>query len=66
MCSESRNDQYRRIGGWWSLRDRENIAGISDNSAEIGDYSAEIVDYSAEIGDDATGIVDITAKVIPC
>ena len=34
------------------LRDRDNAAGISDNSAEIGD--------------DAAGIVDTTAKVIPC
>ena len=34
------------------LRDRDNVAGISDDSAEIGD--------------DATGIVDIAAKVTPC
>ena len=48
------------------LTDRDNAAGISDNSAEIGYISAEIVDNSAEIGDDAAGIVDIAAKVIPC
>ena len=34
------------------LRDRENATGIGDNSAEIGN--------------DATGIIDIAAKVIPC
>ena len=34
------------------LRDRENAAGISDNSAEIGDGAA--------------GIVDIAANKIPC
>ena len=33
------------------LRDRNNAAGITDNSAEIGD--------------DAAGIVDIAANVIP-
>ena len=33
------------------LRDRDNPAGIGDNSAEIGD--------------DTTGSVDIAAKVIP-
>ena len=41
------------------LRDRDNVAGIGNNSAEIGDNSGEI-------GDDAAGIVDITAKVIRC
>ena len=34
------------------LRDRDNAAGIGDNSTEIGN--------------DAAMIVDITAKVIPC
>ena len=34
------------------LRDRDNAAGIGNNSAEIGDGAA--------------GIVDITANVIPC
>ena len=34
------------------FRDRDNVAGIGDNSAESGD--------------DATGIVNIAAKVIPC
>ena len=34
------------------LRDCDNAAGIGDNYAEIGDC--------------ATGIVDITANVIPC
>ena len=34
------------------LRDYDNAAGISASSAEVGD--------------DATGIVDIAAKVIPC
>ena len=50
MFSESRNDRRRRIGD--RLRDRDNAAGIGDNSTEIG--------Y------DAAGIVDITANVIPC
>ena len=35
------------------LRDRDNAAGIGDDSAE-------------EIGDDAAGIIDIAAKVILC
>ena len=43
------------IGIAAARRDRENAAGIGDNSA-----------VSAEIGDDAAGIVDIAAKVIPC
>ena len=34
------------------LRDRDNAAGIGDNSAESGDGAA--------------GIVDIAANVIPC
>ena len=34
------------------LRDRDNAAGIGDNFAEIDD--------------DATGIVDISAELIPC
>ena len=55
MFSESRNDRYRRIGDRAAadrLRDRDNAAGIADNSAEIGD--------------DAAGSVDIAEKVIPC
>ena len=39
--------------------DRNNTAGIGDNSTEIGDNSAEI-------GNGAAGIVDIAANVIPC
>ena len=34
------------------LRDRDNAAGIGDNSAEIGDGTE--------------GILDIAANVIPC
>ena len=34
------------------LRDRDNVAGIGDNSGEIGDGAA--------------GIVDIAANVTPC
>ena len=55
MSSESRNDRRHRIGDRASadrLRDRDNAAGIGDNSAEIG--------YGT------TGIVDIAANVIPC
>ena len=55
MFSESRKDRHRRIGDCAAadrLKDRNNSAGIGDNSAEIG--------Y-----DDA-GIVDIATKVIPC
>ena len=54
MFSESRNDWHRRIGDRAAtdrLKDRNNGAGIGDNSAEIGD--------------DAAGIVDISAKVSP-
>ena len=64
MFSESRNNRYRRIGD--RLRDRDNVAWIGNNSAEISDNSAEIGDNSAEIGDDAAGILNISAKVIPC
>ena len=42
MLRESRND--------W--QDRDNAAGIGDNSTEIGD--------------DTAGIVDIATNVIPC
>ena len=55
MFSESHNDRHRRICSHVAadrLMDRNNAAGISDNSAEIGDG--------------ATGIVDIAANVIPC
>ena len=55
MFSESRNDRCRRIGDRAAadrLMDRDNAAGIRANAAEIGD--------------DAAGIIDITAKVIPC
>ena len=55
MFSESRNDQNRRISDRVAtdrLRDRDNAAGIGNNSAEISD--------------DAAGIVDIAAKVISC
>ena len=48
------------------LRGRDNAAGIGDNIAGIGDNSTGIDDNSAEINDNAKGIVDITAKVIPC
>ena len=54
MFSESLNDRNRRIGERAAadrLRDRDNVAGIGDNSGKIGD--------------DAAGIVDIAAKVIP-
>ena len=54
MFSESRNDRRRSIGDRAAadcLRDRDNAAGIGDNSAEIDDGAA--------------GIVDISAKVIP-
>ena len=40
MFCESRNDRRRRIGNRTAadrLRDRDNAAGIGDNSAEIGD-----------------------------
>ena len=40
MFSESRNDRRRRIGDRAAtdrLRDRDNSAGIGNNSAEIGD-----------------------------
>ena len=50
MFSESHNDQYRRIGDRADanrLRDRNNVAGIGDNSAEIGDNSTEIGDDAA-------------------
>ena len=46
MFSESRNDGCHR------LSDRDNDAGIGDNSTKIGDGAA--------------GIVDITTNVIPC
>ena len=55
MFSESRNDQHHPISNSASangLRDHDNSVGMGNNSAEIGD--------------DATGIVDIAAKVIPC
>ena len=55
MFSQSRNDRRRRIGDSAAadrLRDRDNAAGIGDNSAENGDGAA--------------GIVDIAANVIPC
>ena len=55
MFSESRNDWRRRIGARAAtdrLRDRDNVAGIGDNSTDSGDGAA--------------GIVDIAANVIPC
>ena len=55
MFSESRNERRRRIGDRAAadrLRDRDNAAGIGDNSTEIGNGAA--------------GIVDIAANVIPC
>ena len=55
MFSEYCNDRRRRIGDHAAvdrLRDRDNAAGIGDNSVEIGDGAAVIV--------------DITANVIPC
>ena len=55
MFSESRNDRRCRIGPRAAadrLRNRDNAAGIGDNSAEIGVGTA--------------GIVDIAANVIPC
>ena len=55
MFSESHNDRRRRIGDRVPadrLRDRDNGAGIFDNSAEICEGTA--------------GIVDIAANVIPC
>ena len=55
MFSKSRNALRRRIGdraASESLRDRNNAAGIGDNSAEIGNA--------------ATGTVDIAANVISC
>ena len=47
------------IGVTDHLRDRDNAAGIGDNAAGIGNNFVEI-------GEDATGIVDIAVKVIPC
>ena len=55
MFRESRNDRRRRIGDRAApdrLRDRDNAAGIGDNSAEIVD--------------DPAGIVNIAVNVIPC
>ena len=55
MFRESHNDRCRRIGNRAAadrLRDRDNAAGIGDNSAEISDCAA--------------GIVGIAANVIPC
>ena len=55
MFSESRNDRHQAIDNRAAancLRDRDNSAGISNNSAEIGD--------------DIAGIVDNATKVIPC
>ena len=55
MFIESRNDRHCCIGDRAAtdhLRNRDNTAGIGNNSAEIGD--------------DAAWIVDIAAKVIPC
>ena len=55
MFNESRNDRRHRIGDRAAadrLRDRDNSAGIGNNSAEIGDGAA--------------GIVYIAANVIPC
>ena len=43
MFSESRNDRRRRIGDRADadrLRDRDNAAGVGDNSGEIGDDAA--------------------------
>ena len=54
MLSEWRNDQRHRIG------DRVAADCLKDR-----DSASEIGDNSAEIGDDATGIVNITAKVTP-
>ena len=58
LCSmifrEWRNDRRRRIDDRAAadrLKDRDNAAGIGNNSAEISD--------------DAAGIIDITAKVTP-
>ena len=55
MFSKSRNDRRRHIGALAAadrLSDRDNVAGVGDNSTENGDGAA--------------GIVDIAAYVIPC
>ena len=52
MFSESRNDQRRCIGDRAAadcLRDRDNAAGIGDNSAEISDGAAGIVYVAANV-----------------
>ena len=52
MFIVSRNDRRRRIGDRAAaacLRDRDNAAGIGDNSAEINDGAAGIVDISANV-----------------
>ena len=46
MFSESCNDQRSRIGD--HLKDRDNDAGIGDNSAEIGDDAIRIVYIAAK------------------
>ena len=55
IFTESRNDRCHLIGDRVAadrLRDRNNTAGIGDNSAPIGDGAA--------------GIVYIAANMIPC
>ena len=55
MFSQSRNDRQRHISDRAAadcLRDRDNTAGIGDNSTEICD--------------EAVGIIDNDANVIPC
>ena len=52
MFSESRNDRRRRIGDRAAadrLRDRDNAAGIGDNSAKNGDGASGIVNIAANV-----------------
>ena len=54
MMRDLHNNRQRHIDDRASadrFRDRDNAAGIANNSTEIGD--------------DAAGIIDIAAKVIP-
>ena len=48
IFSEPRNNRHRRICNRAAddrLRDRDNAAGIGDNSAEIGNGAANVIPY---------------------
>ena len=47
------------------LRDRDNTAGIDDNSAEIGDDVAGIVDIATNVAISTEWRLEVVSKLLP-